>query len=200
MDGVARKNFRLFRKLCGDDAFSNVIIATNMWGTIQPGIGEKREKELEESELFFKPAKRLGTEIIRHDNSIPSVQRVVRHVMGFTPKPLLIQRELVDERKMFADTEVGKDLLEELERRASKHRDEIELLKNELEEILAEEEVSQDDVQEMMEAQAEAQGHIQRIEDEARKIKDEHWSSRRQNETEAAKLLHEMDERESRVR
>ncbi|THH15941.1 hypothetical protein EUX98_g9380, partial [Antrodiella citrinella] len=31
MGGVAKKNFRLFRKLCGDETLRSVIIATTMW-------------------------------------------------------------------------------------------------------------------------------------------------------------------------
>ncbi|KIP06256.1 hypothetical protein PHLGIDRAFT_60285, partial [Phlebiopsis gigantea 11061_1 CR5-6] len=136
MGGVARKNFRLFRKLCGDETLKNVVIATNMWSDVAVELGEKRERELSESELFFKPALEKGAHLARHDNTLDSARRIVRQIVGFPTTALQIQVETVDQQKTLAQTAAGEDLKEELERLAAKHKEELEGLRGEMEELL----------------------------------------------------------------
>src|SRR5579872_4044981 len=52
--GASTRNFKMFRKLCGDPSLKNVILVTNMWGKVEKGVGEAHEKEL--TEVFFKAA------------------------------------------------------------------------------------------------------------------------------------------------
>lgn len=46
MLGAAKRYLYMFRKLCGEDALTNVVLATTMWELIDPVVGAKREKEL----------------------------------------------------------------------------------------------------------------------------------------------------------
>jgi hypothetical protein len=47
MGGTNRRNFKMFRELCGESTLRNVLIVTNMWSQVAPDLGEMREKELE---------------------------------------------------------------------------------------------------------------------------------------------------------
>ena len=50
--GMAGRNFKMFRELCGDSSLKNVILVTNMWGEVSEAVGETREQELTTN--FFK--------------------------------------------------------------------------------------------------------------------------------------------------
>jgi hypothetical protein len=55
MSGTARRNFTMFRKLCGENALSNVVLVTTMWGNlVDMEEGEARERELQNKDGFFK--------------------------------------------------------------------------------------------------------------------------------------------------
>jgi hypothetical protein len=43
--GIAGRNFKMFRELCGDSTLKNVILVTNMWGDVPQDVGEAREEE-----------------------------------------------------------------------------------------------------------------------------------------------------------
>lgn len=83
-----------------------------MWDEVSRDIGEAREKEL--SRKFFKQALDLGARMVRHHNTIPSAQDIIRRVTRNQPVALLIQRELVDKRKHIVDTTAGKSVNQEL--------------------------------------------------------------------------------------
>jgi len=54
MGGVSRRNFNMFRKLCGEETLRNVLIVTTMWGIVPVPQAEAREKELASDDLLFK--------------------------------------------------------------------------------------------------------------------------------------------------
>jgi len=43
MQGSAKKNLLMFKKLCGEDALRNVILVTSMWDRVSMEDGNKRE-------------------------------------------------------------------------------------------------------------------------------------------------------------
>ena len=118
--GASRKNFTMFRKLCGENALKNVVIVTNMWGDVQPEIGEARETELKQDNMFFKPVLNRGARITRHDNTRFSAERILGLFLDNRPLPLRIQEELVDEAKDIARTDAGEELNRELDERMKK--------------------------------------------------------------------------------
>ena len=52
--GIAGRNFKIFRELCGETNLKNVVLVTNMWGEVPHEVGKAREKEL--ASVFLKPA------------------------------------------------------------------------------------------------------------------------------------------------
>ncbi|PON26905.1 hypothetical protein TGAM01_v204406 [Trichoderma gamsii] len=53
MTGSARRNLVMFQKLCGENAFSSVVLATTMWNLVEEATDEQRERELIESDEFW---------------------------------------------------------------------------------------------------------------------------------------------------
>lgn len=201
MGGVARKNFRLFRKLCGDDALNHVVVATNMWGDVSLEIGERRERELSESDLFFKPALDKGAQLRRHDNTLDSAYTIIRSIIGFAPQPLLIQRETVDEGKALAQTGAGQDLQAELDRQAAKYRGEISALKSEMEDLVKAKDAQHDEeMREMRDSLAELRIQLEKVEGEKEKIRAEHENSNRTQEEKVKEMLAAVKAHEDEVR
>lgn len=109
--GVARRNFAVFRKLCGEPNLKNALLVTNMW-TPNPSSEiaaqeAEREEELASNEKFFKKALECGAQLTRHDGSIDSAHKIARHFLRKKGSILQIQRELVDDKTPLANTQAG---------------------------------------------------------------------------------------------
>ena len=133
MDGTSTKNFKMLRKLCGDSKLRSVVIVTNMWGEVDPKLGDAREEELVREDIFFKPVLDKGARMSRHDNTCPSAEKIIRLILGNRPLPLRIQEELVDEQKDISQTGAGKELNRELNSRIRGHQQEMHVLRKEME-------------------------------------------------------------------
>ena len=126
----------MFRKLCGDNTLQNVVIVTNMWGEVDPQVGEAREAELVREDIFFKPVLEKGAQMARHKNTTPSAENIIRLVLDNHPLPLRIQTELVTEHKDISETSAGEELNRELNAQIRKHRQEMRVLKQEMEQAM----------------------------------------------------------------
>ena len=126
----------MFRKLCGDKALQNVVIVTNMWGEVDPQLGDEREAELASKEMFFKLVLDKGARMARHENTIPSAEAIIRLLLDNHPLPLLIQQELVDEHKDISETGAGEELNREISAQIKRHQAEMRSLKEEMEEAM----------------------------------------------------------------
>ncbi|OBS23311.1 hypothetical protein FPOA_03860 [Fusarium poae] len=134
MQGSGKMSIHLLRKLCGKDAFKNVVLVTTMWELVEPDTGNRREKELEETEEFWGFMKRHGSQIRRHQNTEESAREILRMFVPETADiqpemvALAIQKELADEHKTLDQTGAGQ-LLD------GTWAKEKEALKRELEEV-----------------------------------------------------------------
>ncbi|KAK7682396.1 hypothetical protein QCA50_014601 [Cerrena zonata] len=134
MGGGSRRNFNMFRHLCGTDCLPNVVIVTNMWEQVAVETGNARAQELANDELFFKLALDHGAKMISHDRTTDSAQAIVREVFRNPPMILRIQTELVIEKKNITETAAGIALDEELAEQRKKYVEELEELQKETEE------------------------------------------------------------------
>ncbi|GJE89827.1 P-loop containing nucleoside triphosphate hydrolase protein [Phanerochaete sordida] len=201
MSGVARKNFRLFRKLCGDDALSHVVIATNMWGKEEPAICEARERELATNDLFFKPALDKGARMVRHDNSLESAQRIIREIIGFPPAPLQIQVETVDELRPLVETDAGRDVESALQLQLQKYQNEVSELRDAMREINeARDKAHREELQELSAEMRAVQSKLARVEAEAQQLRDESAASRAEHEEQMRAMVEAMSAREAELR
>lgn len=133
MGGTATRSFRFFRKICGDDVMSNVVIVTNMWSKVGSREGATREQQLMTDDRFFKPAIDRGARIFRHDHTSSSALDILRPILDNHPQPFAIQRELVNEFRHLCDTEAGREVNHSLRTFTRKCTEDMISLKAELE-------------------------------------------------------------------
>jgi hypothetical protein len=123
MTGTARRNLELFRKLCGDDAHSKVILGTTKWGEVKDETGPKlREKELRGE--YWKVMIDGGSVVRRFEGTMESAWELVRIILdkaacaksGKFTDALQIQKELIDYQRLIPETKAGKQLRSTLER------------------------------------------------------------------------------------
>jgi len=172
MGGISTKNFRMFRKLCGDSSLKNVTIVTNMWGEVEPDIGNAREAELMRDELFFKPVLDKGAKMARHKNTLSSAQAIVHRILNNHPLPLRIQEELVIQQKNISQTSAGEELRQEYDALIKKHAQEMHRLREEMEEVMRER-----DEETRMELEMETrrlQGEIQRLRNDTMRMESDY--------------------------
>jgi len=124
--GISARSFRMFRNLCGEDSLCKVVITTTMWDQVDLSLGEEREKELIDKEVFFKPAVEKGARLARHDNTLGSAQEIIRTIVQScnTPVTLKIQEELNSGLNV-ADTQAGKEVNREIFEQIERHRMEM---------------------------------------------------------------------------
>ena len=201
MGGVARRNFRLFRKLCGDDALKNVIIVTNMWGDVTEDIGGAREKELSESELFFKPALEKGARMMRHNNTVESAHRIIRSLLGMKPQVLAVQHEVVDENKSVSETAAGQDLRGELERQLAKHKEDIQSIRDEMAKLLKEKDQKhEEEISELQESLTGVKTQLDRVQQAYAALQTDREVEKGVAQKKAEKVEKEMAQKEKELR
>lgn len=133
MGGISLKNFKMFRRLCGEQTLRNVVIVTNMWGEVDRQLGEQREHELATQQDFFKPALDKSAKMMRHHNTLESAHEIIRHLLSNNPMALQIQREIVEEHKDVSQTSAADEIERELKAQRERQRIEAERVKRELE-------------------------------------------------------------------
>src|SRR5271170_2450688 len=101
MQGSAYKNMHLFRQLCGDDALGNVILATSFWDQVPPSVGAEREGELRGSKDFWANMVAKGSEVVRLTRDRSDCLKVLERIAAKKSVDLLIQTEMVVQKKDF---------------------------------------------------------------------------------------------------
>ncbi len=135
--GAARKNFNVFKQICGEDTFRNVIVTTTMWDTTSPQVGQAREEELASDDRFYKTILDNGAHMVRYGNTTESARQILRLVIDNHPLPLHIQNQMFVENKEISQTDAAAELdrgLLELEQR---YRKELEKAQEALERAAA---------------------------------------------------------------
>ncbi|OAX39966.1 hypothetical protein K503DRAFT_799234 [Rhizopogon vinicolor AM-OR11-026] len=133
MSGTSKRNFRIFRELCGESSLRNVLIVTNMWSEVKREIEEAREAELRSKDEFFKPVIEKGAQLLRHDGTLGSAHTILHYLIKNHPAALRIQQEIIDEHKPIEKTAAGSELRRALDEQADRHKEEIRDLRAEME-------------------------------------------------------------------
>ncbi|EKM53858.1 uncharacterized protein PHACADRAFT_98220, partial [Phanerochaete carnosa HHB-10118-sp] len=216
--GISRRNFGMFRSLCGETTLKNVIIVTNMWSEVGEQKGAARERELAADNALFKPVIDKGARMMRHYNTAESAQAILRVLVENQPLALQIQREIVDQRKTLEQTTANEELRTQEMREARRRQDEelqrqreaAEAAKRAQEEQKARELAEVQRQRAMQEAQARAdQKRIRREIEEARKREEERLrqvqlaleqeAAARKAEEERLRQVREQQEREAQA-
>ncbi|KAF9490366.1 hypothetical protein BDN71DRAFT_1434740 [Pleurotus eryngii] len=115
-------------------AIRRVSCVSFQHGEVSLDVGEAREEELKNRDIFFKPALGKGAQMKRHDNTFDSACTIMRCIAFKAPLALRIQRELVDEEKDITETAAGAELGRELHEQAMTYKAEQRQLQDEMNE------------------------------------------------------------------
>ena len=189
--GIAGRNFKMFRELCGDPTLKNVVLVTNMWGEISQDVGEDREEELATN--FFKPVLDKGAQLARHHNTVQSAHDIIRRIIRNRPAALQIQRELVDEGKSITDTAAGEAINREINEYIRRHQAEMKALQEEMMQALKDKD--EETRQELEEETRRLQGQIDRARTDSESMASRYEEERRRME-EAIRQVQEEARRE----
>ena len=107
LEGSARDNLSMFRKLCGPNFYPNIVLATNFWSLVDEGTGHRREVELEENEDFWGAMKSHGSQITRLPDDKEACVQLLLRLAGKEKATLQIQNELVEKQMPIGSTEAG---------------------------------------------------------------------------------------------
>ncbi|KAF7351669.1 hypothetical protein MSAN_01599700 [Mycena sanguinolenta] len=114
-------NFNMFQKLCDEDALANVGIVTTRWDEEDEDVANARLEQLKTKLSVIAG----GAQIFRHDRSYTSACNILCYFVGMSPKPLLIQREMAQERKQLSQTSAGQQLEREILELLEQHQREM---------------------------------------------------------------------------
>ena len=115
--GIASRNFKILRELCGEMSLKN-------------GIGEAREGGV--ASTFPKPALDKGARMIRHHNTKQSAHDILRRITNNHPVVLRIQRELMDEHKNVTSTVAEEVVNVELAEEMIRHEADLKVIREEM--------------------------------------------------------------------
>ncbi|KDN37547.1 hypothetical protein RSAG8_10064, partial [Rhizoctonia solani AG-8 WAC10335] len=137
--GISRRTFNVFRKLCGKDSLSNVLLVTNMWSSPPTSQQIDRETELRTHVDFFQPAIEQGATMVRRAHKDKqSAHDIIRMLLQKDPITMQVQQELVDQGLALSDTGAGREVEHELIMAAEKHKADMAKLKTDMENELRE--------------------------------------------------------------
>ncbi|KAL4076364.1 P-loop containing nucleoside triphosphate hydrolase protein [Scleroderma citrinum] len=111
--GTPLRNLNMFKELCGEDNFKNVILVTTMWDEVEEDVGLQREEELRNT--FWQWMIKLGSSSHRFNDTEESARKIINSISVSPPGEryaLQIQREMVDQHKPVHLTSAGKVVLD----------------------------------------------------------------------------------------
>lgn len=133
MSGSAMKNLRMFRRLCGDEALSCVVLATTMWSQVSPEEGANRERELMTKPEFWASMVERGSKVLRQDNDAVAAMKIMQYIMSQRRRiDLDIQKEMAS-GKTLDETAAGREVQSDMEALKRKYEAEIAELRDEME-------------------------------------------------------------------
>ncbi|GKT52237.1 uncharacterized protein ColSpa_12418 [Colletotrichum spaethianum] len=125
MTGSALRNLRMFKELCGENAYRHVVLTTSMWSKEEFCVAKRREHELIGDGGFWAEMAARGSPVRRWHNrgsALEVIDLLMSERQTHGPATLQIQRELVDEKKRLERTAAG----QEVDRELNKIRDMFE--------------------------------------------------------------------------
>jgi hypothetical protein len=210
LEGSALDNLSMFRKLCGPDCFSNIVLATSFWSRVDQEVGARREAELKDTEEFWGGMIRRGSEVIRLPNSRTEMVLLLVRLAQKKKIDLQIQHELVEHGLSITETEAGasskdvqalqglhEEYMQRLERMSRERREELKRQQLELEELRklhdkAFEEQLRKDKEELERAQREHEETLRMAEEQRQKLLDERAELTRKTQAKTARLQDQL--------
>jgi hypothetical protein len=154
MTNALMRNLTMFRSLCGDNAFKNVVLATTFWDEL-PDLakGKAREKMLVEVSDWWGYMASRGSQVRRFLNSRESALDILADLTGLPEITLQIQEEMVNQGLEVGETTAGEALNQELADLTARFERELEALQEEKEQARREHDIHLQELLEKMETE-----------------------------------------------
>ena len=173
LQGSAKRNLFMFKKLCGDDALKNIVLATTMWEHVSEKVGHAREAELVAKEDFWGWMVQRGSQTYRHSNTKESALSVLKRFAindgANAAMALDIQTQMVEDGKTLDQTSAGMQLEDGMMHDRSKLFNEVETFRRDLKE--ASEQRDLESTALLREQQAIVDAQVQLLDEERERLK-----------------------------
>lgn len=145
MSGSSLRNLTMFKKLCGENAFQHIKLATTMWKNLNgPNLsydtGVAREKELLDRKEWWGLMCERGSSVVRHDGTkecaMEMIEDLIQRRNQGGPVVLDIQKEMVDDKLSLEETAAGQAVDKELHIAKQKFEEQIADLQESYDEAL----------------------------------------------------------------
>ena len=111
----------MFRELCGPVAYKNVVVLTTYWDQVPTHeVGAKREAQLKSK--FFAKLVEGGAQFMRHDGTVESTRKVLRHILPMPPTITQIQTEIRKGGESLMETAAGSVHSKEVEEAVANYK------------------------------------------------------------------------------
>ncbi|KAL6805346.1 hypothetical protein J3E68DRAFT_433382 [Trichoderma sp. SZMC 28012] len=192
MAGSTLRNLSMFKKLCGEEAYSSVVLATSMWSQVDEAIGSQRERELIETKRFWGYMHEKGSRIFRLDQTRESCLEIIKHILSLGSTTLLgLQDEIVNHHRQIEETGAGVQLNKDIIRERKKHQAELLALKAQMQEEMAEHDAELQRA--LREEYDELKENIRRNDEEQAKLKQDLKDVHERKERELLELKKQME-------
>lgn len=137
MQGSAKKNLLMFKKLCGDDALRKVVLTTTMWDKVPQREAEDREQQLIKTPEFWGFMVSKGSITYRHNNTVESAARIIEELARDNSTMTLdLQNQMVNQNQTLVETAAGKELESELIKERQKWASELKETQEQIREAI----------------------------------------------------------------
>ena len=121
MQGSAKKNLLMFKKLCGDDALRKVVLTTTMWDKVPDREAEDREQQVIDTPEFWGFMVSKGSTVHRHNNTAESAIQIIEELARDNSTVTLnLQNQMVNQNQTLRETAAGRELELELAKERQK--------------------------------------------------------------------------------
>ncbi|KAH9209077.1 hypothetical protein DL95DRAFT_478527 [Leptodontidium sp. 2 PMI_412] len=134
IDGSSLRSLRKLRKLVGDYALGNVVLATSHWSRVSSEEGIRRETELKNT--FWKDLISRGAIMTRYSGDQRSGNALIDLLIDKLQIAPDIQRELVDEGKKLIGTTAGHILNEEMIKLRKEHEEQLKKFEGKMDAVM----------------------------------------------------------------
>ncbi|KAF3927912.1 hypothetical protein ABW20_dc0106848 [Dactylellina cionopaga] len=172
MGGTAKKLLGLLKNICGEEAYSYIVLGTSKWGKLTDEeymLADERERYLKTREEYWGPMCRRGAKVMRWHGDKNTARSLVEHLVvlqkGHGGVVLKIQKEIIDQKQTLGGTSAGREIKNRLSQLQETQEGKLEDInqeyivalktqeKEEMEEILAERRELEEKLQKSVEAQ-----------------------------------------------
>lgn len=137
MQGSAKKNLLMFKKLCGDDALRKVVLATTMWDKVAHHEAEAREQQLVDTPEFWGFMVSKGSTVYRHNNTVESTVQIIEKLAHSDSTVTLdLQNQMVNRNQTLGETAAGRELESEIIKERQKWAAELKDTQEQIQEAI----------------------------------------------------------------